>query len=324
MKKILVLSLAVVAAGNTQVFAQAKKKAAAQTGNAPKTTNTTTAAAPAYDAASNGYKVMENGLMYRIVKDVEGTTPKVGDFITIHTYTHVGDSVLFSSRAVNNNEPFEIQVRPPVQPRFDLMDAFQLMSAGDSAIFRVPLDSMIAMGAPALPWMKQGTGMMLDYEVVMLKVKPQAEAFKEKAEKAKSQMQADEKLLTDYLAKNNVKAVKHQSGLYYKITKQGTGDTAKPGQKVFVNYTGKTMDGKTFDSNVDSSFNHVQPFSFVLAQGQVIPGWDIGVGLLKKGAKATFYIPSPLAYGERSPSPAIPANAILIFDVEVTDIQENK
>jgi FKBP-type peptidyl-prolyl cis-trans isomerase len=56
--------------------------------------------------------------------------------------------------------------------------------------------------------------------------------------------------------------------------------------------------------------------------GQVIPGWDEGLMLLKKGSKAKFIIPSPLAYGENGAGALIPANSILVFDVEVTDVQK--
>jgi FKBP-type peptidyl-prolyl cis-trans isomerase len=158
----------------------------------------------------------------------------------------------------------------------------------------------------------------------VVKQKKQADAFKEKAAKGKAQMEADEKELKAYFAKNKISATKHASGLYYKMSKVGTDDTARAGDSVVVNYTGKTLDGKTFDSNVDTAFHHPQPFSFRLAQGQVIPGWDIGVGIMKKGSKATLYIPSPMAYGERSPGPEIPKNAILIFDVEVLNIYKIK
>jgi FKBP-type peptidyl-prolyl cis-trans isomerase len=84
-----------------------------------------------------------------------------------------------------------------------------------------------------------------------------------------------------------------------------------------MNYTGKLMDGTKFDSNQDSTFHHMEPFTFPIGVGQVIPGWDEGVMLLNKGAKATLFIPSGLAYGEHPPTPAIPANSILVFDVEV-------
>ena len=112
-------------------------------------------------------------------------------------------------------------------------------------------------------------------------------------------------------------AKRTDSGLHYVITKAGKGASPKPGQVVTVHYTGTTLDGKKFDSSLDRG----QPFEFPLGQGRVIQGWDEGIALLNKGAKATLIIPSPMAYGERSPSPAIPANSILRFEVELIDAQ---
>ena len=88
-----------------------------------------------------------------------------------------------------------------------------------------------------------------------------------------------------------------------------------------MNYTGRLLNGTSFDSNVDPQFKHQEPFSFMLGRNRVIRGWDEGLTLLNKGAKATFYIPSNLAYGPNSPSPAIPANSVLIFDIELIDIK---
>jgi FKBP-type peptidyl-prolyl cis-trans isomerase len=89
-----------------------------------------------------------------------------------------------------------------------------------------------------------------------------------------------------------------------------------------MNYTGKTLDGKMFDSNTDPSKGHVQPFGFTLGVGQVIKGWDEGVQLLNLGSRATFFIPSGLAYGDRGAGAAIPPNAVLMFDVEVLSIDK--
>ncbi|MBW7913577.1 MAG: FKBP-type peptidyl-prolyl cis-trans isomerase, partial [Taibaiella sp.] len=130
----------------------------------------------------------------------------------------------------------------------------------------------------------------------------------------------DDNLIQEHLAKNKIKAEKTASGLYYKMTKQGTGAQATAGQKVSVNYTGMLLNGEKFDSNVDPQFQHVQPFEFMLGAGNVIRGWDEGIALLKEGGKATLYIPSNLAYGKNSPSPKIPANSVLVFDVELVKI----
>lgn len=322
MKKSIVFPFVCLLAANT-VFAQdktAQNKIAQGLAVKPLTLGKTV----------NGWTEVSNGILIRIWKDAKGPNAKVGDFITIHTRARVGDSILFSSRQVNNNEPFELQIRPGEQPRFDLIETFQLLSEGDSATLRTPLDTIIKNGAPEAEWMKKRNIVKkgkkpavwwFDQDVVVVKQKDQAEAFKEKTAKSKAQMEIDESSMKDYFKQNNIAAIKHPSGLYYKIDEAGTGDTAKAGQKILIQYTGKTMDGKVFDSNTDPAFNHVQPYEFTLGQGQVISGWDIGVSLLKKGTKATLYIPSGLAYGERSPSSAIPPNSVLIFDVMLIDVK---
>lgn len=103
------------------------------------------------------------------------------------------------------------------------------------------------------------------------------------------------------------------SGLRYQIIQEGTGQQAAAGQTVSVHYKGQLLDGTVFDS----SYKRQQPIDFVLGQGQVIPGWDEGVSLLKVGDKARFVIPSDLAYGSRGAGGVIPPDASLIFDVEL-------
>lgn len=94
---------------------------------------------------------------------------------------------------------------------------------------------------------------------------------------------------------------------------------AKAGDVVSVNYTGRLEDGTVFDSNVDPSFGHVEPFVFPLGIGQVIPGWDEGIVGMKVGEKKTLTVPPEKGYGENAVGP-IPANSTLIFDVEVLAI----
>ena len=106
------------------------------------------------------------------------------------------------------------------------------------------------------------------------------------------------------------------SGLYHKITGVGTGKKPNKGQSVSVHYTGMLLDGTVFDS----SYERKEPITFPIGIGQVIPGWDEGILLLKEGEKARFVIPSHLAYGSRGAGGVIPPNATLIFDVELVKI----
>jgi len=106
------------------------------------------------------------------------------------------------------------------------------------------------------------------------------------------------------------------SGLRYKMIQKGNGSKAEKGQQVSVHYEGSLLSGQVFDS----SYKRNQPIDFQLGVGQVIPGWDEGIGLLQVGDKARFVIPSDLAYGSAGAGGVIPPNATLIFDVELMDV----
>ncbi|WP_282161313.1 peptidylprolyl isomerase [Ulvibacterium marinum] len=106
------------------------------------------------------------------------------------------------------------------------------------------------------------------------------------------------------------------SGLRYKIIENGNGSKAEKGQQVSVHYEGALLNGQVFDS----SYQRNQPIDFQLGTGQVIPGWDEGISLLKVGDKARFVIPPDLAYGSAGAGGVIPPNATLLFDVELVKV----
>ncbi len=106
------------------------------------------------------------------------------------------------------------------------------------------------------------------------------------------------------------------SGRKYQVLKKATGTVSpKPTDTVKVHYHGTLLDGTVFDSSVERG----EPISFPL--NGVIPGWTEGLQLMKVGDKFKFEIPPNLAYGPNSPSPKIPPNSTLVFEVELLGIQ---
>jgi len=133
---------------------------------------------------------------------------------------------------------------------------------------------------------------------------------------AQAQAAIDRGLIEKYLKDNKIKGAEMTpTGLFYTVAQKGNGAAVQKGHTVKVHYTGKLLDGTVFDSSVERG----EPLEFPIGMGRVIPGWDEGIPLFAIGGKGTLYIPSALAYGSRGFPGSIPANSVLIFDIEVID-----
>jgi peptidyl-prolyl cis-trans isomerase A (cyclophilin A) len=143
------------------------------------------------------------------------------------------------------------------------------------------------------------------------------EMMKEMQKKNQEAAKTDEPAFRAEMKKLYPTATFTASGLAYIIEKQGTGDRAKAGNTVSVHYHGAFVDGKKFDASYDRN----EPITFPLGQGMVIPGWEEGIALLNKGAKAKLIIPYWLAYGVDGRQPVIPPKSTLIFDTEMVEIK---
>lgn len=143
--------------------------------------------------------------------------------------------------------------------------------------------------------------------------KMMAAAAKQASEAAAS----GEKFLVDNKAKEGIKTT--DSGLQYKVNKEGTGAQAAIGDLVSVEYEGRLIDGTVFDSTKQHGGT---PFDLPLIEGAVIKGWTEGLQLMKEGGEYTLYIPANLAYGTQPPSAKIPANSVLVFDMKITKVEK--
>ena len=112
------------------------------------------------------------------------------------------------------------------------------------------------------------------------------------------------------------KARHTHTGMYFLITREGEGDTPKPGATITAHYTGRLLAN---NRKFDSSYDRGEPIKFEVGVGKVIRGWDEALIHMKRGEKRTLIIPPKLAYGERGAGGVIPPNAWLVFDVELVD-----
>ncbi|MCG8331331.1 MAG: FKBP-type peptidyl-prolyl cis-trans isomerase [Chitinophagales bacterium] len=126
-----------------------------------------------------------------------------------------------------------------------------------------------------------------------------------------AQAEEDEMLIQEYLEDNQIDAQRHSSGLYYRVEEEGSGGSPNLSHEVRVKYQGYLLNGNVFDETPEDDTR----FFFL---SSVIRAWQIGIPLLEKGGKGTFYVPSNLGYSYRE-QPNIPANSVLIFEVELID-----
>ena len=287
-------------------------------------------------AQANFTKTPKGGL-YAIVKKGNGVKIKEGDVISFQfTQKTDKDSLLGSSYL--QGRPAMVQVQPSKNVA-DLMEVFPLLSVNDSAMVRVPTDSIfIGHEESRPPFLPKGSYLNFTIRVDKVQTLEQAMAERnaatEKANAEKAAMAvklrgAEVPAINKYVADNKLTPSTTASGLKYVITTPSTGRKPLAGDTLMVNYTGRTMDGKVFDSSVESVAKAsglqqpgraYEPIKFVVGNSQVIKGWDEGLLLMNEGSKGKLIIPSALAYGEQGGGDAIKPYSPLVFDVELVKL----
>ena len=160
--------------------------------------------------------------------------------------------------------------------------------------------------------------LMTDDEIKTTLTSLQADMRKKQEEKMQQLGETNKKAGEEFLAANKTKdgVVTLPSGLQYKILTAGTGPKPTLSDSVVCNYKGTLLDNTEFDS----SYKRGQPATFPV--GGVIKGWTEALQLMPVGSKWQLFVPSDLAYAERSPSPQIGPDSMLIFEVELLSIAD--
>ncbi|MFC3879920.1 FKBP-type peptidyl-prolyl cis-trans isomerase [Algoriphagus namhaensis] len=273
-----------------------------------------------YRYHSEGSEKPENGMyvMYNLVIQTES------------------DSVIYST--LDQPFPGYLQANDSLPANNGMDEIFLSLRKGDSISFQAPASVIFGNNQPPflqadeLVKVALGAFDVVDQQGIEALFQEAMAAENAKvAERAKELMVEEAAVIEQYAADNGLELQKTENGLYYIIERKGNGEEVTPGTTMYVDYAGYLLDGRLFDTSnpelaqANEVFNpnrDYSPLPVNVGMGQVIPGWDEGLLLLTKGAKAKFLIPSPLGYGENGAGGLIGPNSILVFDVEVMDVQK--
>lgn len=268
----------------------------------------------------NKYSITKDSLIIVDINKGNGKYAKAGSIMKVYfTFqTHAGDTLLdFTS-----GKPYEL-VYGDMALGQGFYEALGLVSKGGDGEFVIP--SSLAFGSEGLydailPY----TPFKLNLKVVDIMTSDEYEAEQkalqeqEAAENAK-RLQEESKRIAKYVKDNNITENPQASGLYYIPTHLGDGDSVQLGDLVTVHYSIYNVDGQL----IESSYDYAQPLPFVYGDKQMIAGIEETVGYMKVGGKARIIVPSVLGFGDIKIDDNLPANSILIIDLELVDVTRN-
>ncbi|MFH0866291.1 MAG: FKBP-type peptidyl-prolyl cis-trans isomerase [Bacteroidota bacterium] len=273
-----------------------------------------------------GYKQTDGGLFYKFhVQNEDAAKPELGDVMTVRMSYSIEetDSIVFTSDSLS--EPSRLQLMEPTY-KGDISEGLALMAVGDSASFIVCADSFyinnVGLEKEQIPeYIKPGSNLKFEIKIISIQKKAEYDAEKKlKLEKFQAMMEErkakEPEDINKFLKDSSITVSPTATGLYYIETKRGIGAKPVKGDSVSVNYTGKYLEGYVFASSVGSD-----PIDVVLGNNEMIPGWEEGILLMRAGGKATFIIPSDLAYGSKGAGTLILPYTPLVFDVELVKIK---
>jgi FKBP-type peptidyl-prolyl cis-trans isomerase FkpA len=283
-------------------------------------------------ACAQSEKETPNGLKFNVLKAGDGKAGSPGEIVVLDLQMKDSkDSVWTDTYKAGMPIPAMIGDSAQLATEPGILQVLRMISKGDSLTFTLPLTALLG-GQPPMPGMDTTLDITYRMSVRDIMDRQAYEQFQMKLieEHSAKQLGKDITAIEAFLTAKGIQAEKTESGLRYVITQPGSGENCKPGQTASVAYSGYTLEGKYFDSSVkevaqaNGLYNPARPYEpypVTIDESQVIKGWHEALKLMNKGAKATFYIPSPLAYGSQQRGEVILPNTILVFDMEVVDVK---
>ncbi len=275
-----------------------------------------------------------------------GKMPAHGEFMLLNLkYEDDLDSVYFDT-STGDKVPVQLRM-DSVQWGMDdgsVAEIMKYMAEGDSVTFTLSMETVFSslFKVPMPPDFENKDGKMTFYACVshVLTAPEYGEwrgELEQKMMEKSNAMRADKILeegatIDAYLKEKNLSASSTEKGVRIVVEREGEGALLQSGDNVKINYTGYVLNGQHFDSSVEAVAKEqgmhnpgrtYAPYEVIVEKSAVIEGWHDVLVNMKAGSKVTAYIPSPLGYGERTQGPRIPANSILVFEMEAVEVVLN-
>lgn len=292
-------------------------------------------------ACNKSERVTPSGLKFNVVKEGTGVPVKVGDVLLFNFIFKDSKDSVWRSTYETDFPPYIIMPDTAgIKNEDGMTQMLRMITPGDSVILTISIkDFFKDIVKQPIPPQFDST-LIFTYQIKAEQAMAQDSFMTYQRnlsmKKQKEQIAKDSVAIETYLAKNNITAQKTESGLYYVINQPGKGENGKTGQLAKVDYAGYTLDGVYFDTSNKAvamekglynpereQFAPYGPYDVTIDRSQVIMGWHEALKILNKGSKATVFIPSGMAYGPQGKNQIKP-NEVLIFELEVVDLKENK
>lgn len=261
-----------------------------------------------------GYAKTKSGIYYNLIQiGDEVSPPKVSDYITVNlSYSTITDSVFF-----NGSRTFQL-----TQPEFrgSIDECFLMLSEGDSASFIIDGNLFFTQTLQtSLPkFLAENSALKLGLKIDEIRSQDQYENDKIEFLKWIEDFGEYEKLiLSKFIQEEEINVEPNENGMYFISIRPGSGKPVELGDIVTVNYEGRFLNGKFFDSTVKRN----QAFEFVYgSEMQVIPGMEDAIGRMREGERAIVILPSDLAWGDAGSSTGIiPPFTSVIYEIELIE-----
>jgi FKBP-type peptidyl-prolyl cis-trans isomerase len=262
-----------------------------------------------------GYSVASNGLNYKLlVIGEENSTIQLGDYVTVEiNYKTMGDSVFFHGSR-------KFQVTKPEYPG-SIDDCLLMLGKGDKADFILSVNDFFqkTLSSPVPDYLSGQDKMKID--ILVVEVQTEREYLKEK-EAFLSWIRGvddyEKTILNQFINQENIGVTPTSSGMYFVSLKNGNGKKIKQGDTLCIDYEGKFLNGKFFDSTKKRK----EPFQFVFgSEWQVIEGMNEALSMMEEGQKALIIMPSKVAFGSTgSATGIIPPYTSLIYEIEILKV----